>query len=151
MRTPEYICWCNLRQRCNNPNNPQYHDYGGRGITVCERWDSFELFLEDMGERPSPEHSIERIDNDSHYGPDNCCWATKSEQLSNRRPIRFHTSRPLNNPLYYISERGGKYRLEIHLRKGERYRRTFDTLDEALVARADCEMEREMYHLLGGV
>jgi hypothetical protein len=73
-----------MKQRCYNPNNAQYHDYGGRGITMCAKWLSFENFLADMGERPDGT-SIERKDNNIGYYPDNCRWATKSERQRNRR------------------------------------------------------------------
>jgi hypothetical protein len=83
-----------MNSRCNNPNNPQYHDYGGRGIRVCDRWggdNGFANFIADIGRRPSNKHSIERIDNDGNYEPDNCRWATRSEQQRNRRVNRLLT------------------------------------------------------------
>ena len=82
---PEYRAWAALRNRCSNPNHDAYKNYGGRGIKVCERWNDFLAFLEDMGPRPSPKHSIDRINNDGNYEPDNCRWATRSEQCRNMR------------------------------------------------------------------
>jgi len=82
--TPEYTCWCHIKDRCSNPNGRFYHRYGGRGIRVCARWEnSYENFLADMGRRPAPELSIDRIDNDGDYRPGNCRWATKTEQNRN--------------------------------------------------------------------
>jgi hypothetical protein len=87
---PEYAAWKNMKTRCYNENHNEYHRYGGRGITVCDRWrNSFEAFYADMGSRPSSFHSIDRRNNDGNYEPDNCRWATKSEQRLNSSRIRF--------------------------------------------------------------
>lgn len=86
--TPEYTCWGSMRHRCRNPKSSKYADYGGRGISVCERWNSFENFLADMGRRPTPAHSLDRINNDGNYEPGNCRWATPKEQMNNRRAHR---------------------------------------------------------------
>ncbi len=97
------MAWQNMRARCNNPNNPRYASYGGRGITICQRWDDYENFLADMGRRPGPGYSIERADNDGGYWcghcagcvrlgrTSNCRWATAAVQQRNSRKTRMLT------------------------------------------------------------
>lgn len=86
--TPEYYAWNNMLERCRNPRNRKWPTYGGRGIAVCARWFTFENFLADVGPRPSRAHSIDRKDNDGHYEPGNCRWATSREQNQNLRTNR---------------------------------------------------------------
>lgn len=95
-RALEYKSWCMIIARCENPNTGCYASYGGRGITVCRRWrfgdgtrTGYECFLADVGRRPTPHHSIDRIDNNGNYEPSNCRWATPSEQMLNTRTNRL--------------------------------------------------------------
>lgn len=121
-RTSIYSAWLSMIRRCAATKGQSYRNYGARGITVCERWhSSFENFLADMGQKPSPRHSLDRIDNDKGYSPDNCRWATRREQNNNRRGscwIEFRGKRvSLGEALTVtgdiISQPAAKARLEL--------------------------------------
>lgn len=91
--THEYWVWNAAKRRCHNKKDKGYHNYGGRGITMCARWrDDFAAFIADMGPRPSPDHTIERVDNNRGYEPDNCEWVTIIPQANNRRNNRLLTA-----------------------------------------------------------
>lgn len=118
--TIEYDSWCNMRRRCTEVKNHKYSRYGGRGITVCDRWkNSFENFYEDMGASPGPEYSLGRIDNDGDYCPVNCRWETAMQQVRNRSNTRMVTIDGVTRPLAEWAEISGlpygtlQYRLDM--------------------------------------
>jgi hypothetical protein len=97
--TPLYRRWSNIRARCTNPNNEKWEDYGGRGIVLCERWQTYENFAQDMGEQPSPVHTVGRRDNDGPYSPENCRWETPIEQNNNKRTTILVSISGVTKPL----------------------------------------------------
>ena len=98
--TPEYRTWQFMKDRCLNSNNKDYHHYGGRGISVCDRWlNSFENFFEDMGKKPSPELTLDRANNSGNYEPENCAWITRKAQAGNTRKQRW---------FYAVNKESGK-------------------------------------------
>lgn len=87
--SPEYRAWTAMRERCNYPKAVGYKNYGGRGITVCAEWqEDFQAFFDHIGPRPSPKHSVDRVDNEGHYEPGNVRWATRAEQARNTRAYK---------------------------------------------------------------
>lgn len=104
----EYAAWRGMRRRCLSSSSASYHRYGGRGITICDRWrDSFDNFIADMGMKPSPGHSLDRVNNDGNYEPGNCRWATMTEQLRNTSTNRYITLNGETMPLSAWVERTG--------------------------------------------
>jgi len=98
--TVEYRTWRGMRERCHSKSHMYFKNYGGRGIKVCDRWlSSFDAFFADMGNKPSPSHSIDRINNDGDYEPSNCRWATRKEQMKNTR-IKSKTSLPIGEAVH---------------------------------------------------
>jgi hypothetical protein len=104
--SPTYNTWVNMHQRCSNPNLPKWKNYGGRGITVCERWQDFAYFLADMGEKPEGK-TIERVDNDAGYYPGNCVWADNRTQSRNKQDTIFITINGERRPLVAVCEEYG--------------------------------------------
>ncbi len=117
--TKAYRSWHTMLQRCTNPNNPAYHRYGGRGISVCEEWRDFRNFYADMG-NPSPLLTLDRIDNSAGYSKDNCRWATRSEQGNNRSTNVFITylEKRLTLAQWAVETGLGKYCLSSRLNSG---------------------------------
>jgi hypothetical protein len=106
-KDPVYHIWLSMRDRCRNPNATGYDRYGGRGIRVCDRWDSFMAFKIDVGTRPTPKHTLDRINNDGNYEPGNVRWATMAEQRRNARDSRrFEISGRTQNMEDWAAEYG---------------------------------------------
>jgi hypothetical protein len=131
---PEYQIWKGMKARCSNPRHASYHNYGGRGIKVCERWlASFSDFLFDLGPRPSSNHWIERRNNDGDYCPENCEWKTRSEQARNMRKTKLVTFQGRTVPLVTLCEELGLNEKTVRTRM----RQMKWSLEEALTCRGD--------------
>lgn len=129
VKTPEYKCWLSMKGRCLNPSYKQYPAYGGRGIKVCSKWlESFQSFFSDMGFKPSPSHSLDRLNNDEDYTADNCRWSTLSEQINNRRSTIYLILDGTVKPLGYWAD-------EFNIKPNVLWDRVFlchQTVEEAL-------------------
>lgn len=133
--------WKSIIDRCTNPNNKFYMDYGGRGIKVCDRWlNSYDDFREDIGPRPSGNHSLDRIDNNGDYEPSNCRWATQTIQLRNTRPQKRNTS-GVKGVTFEKSRRKWKAFISTGVDKNPVNLGRFDSLEEAAEARRDAEIK----------
>jgi len=133
---PLYDTWLNIRRRCNSEENPAYKYYGGRGIKVCDRWNNFENFLSDMGERPSGT-SIDRVNNDGNYSPENCRWATKEEQMNN---VRKKKNNKTGITGVYVSA-AGRYIVKFR----QKYIGTTEDFFEACCLRKSAEAKDALY------
>lgn len=133
MPSSEYNAWVSMRQRCTNPNCNSYRLYGGRGIKICKEWGTFDGFMKDMGKKPSPRHSLDRIDVNGDYEPSNCRWATQLQQVPNRRDM------PNPNGFRGIRKKHHTYQARITVSYKEIYLGNFKTLGEAVEARKEAE------------
>jgi len=133
-RSKMYKTWEAMIRRCHDPKNRAYKNYGARGVKVTERWHNFNVFYAEVGNKPSPNHSLDRIDNDGSYAPDNVRWATAAEQAQNRR------MNPRNTSGYTgVSLESGKYWRVTFERDGRRIRKSFTSKPDAIAYRKKLE------------
>lgn len=133
--TPGYKSWWGMIMRCTNPRNRKYRLYGGRGIQICDRWRlSFDAFISDMGPRPSPKHSIDRIDNDGNYEPGNCRWATMKEQNLNKQRTRYLVVDGTRVPVSLAADAAGLSRNTVFTRLANGEGLTRDLLRRSPIA-----------------
>lgn len=129
-RHPLYPVWASMLSRCSNPNEKCWINYAGRGISVCERWHHFENFAADMGPRPFRTATLERTNNDGDYSPDNCIWATRTEQCINRRRFKNNTTGATG-----VVKHGDRFIARFDLHRKRVHLGYFNTIEEAADAR----------------
>lgn len=134
-KSPIMNSYYSMMDRCNNKNSRGYPYYGGRGIAVCSRWrGNPKVFVKDMGSRPSAKHTLDRLDNNKGYSPQNCRWATRTQQQINRRTFKNNKYGYKGVYLYL-----GKWRVSITLNKKVRHLGSYEEIDDALRARKAAE------------
>lgn len=133
---PLYHTWENMRARCNNPNHTNYSAYGARGIKVCERWDDFSKFVDDVGDKPSQVHTLDRVDNDGDYEPSNVRWATHRQQVHNQRLDHRNKT---GTPGVRYDSRLKVYRVAINRNRKSYHLGSYKRLSDAIKARKDAE------------
>lgn len=139
-RTPTYNAFFQSKNRCTNPNNERYKDYGGRGIKMCDRWsgvDGYKNFLEDMGERPQG-MTLDRKDNEGNYEPDNCRWTTYQEQSLNKRAYKSNRS-----GVKGVYRSKGSWVAYIRVKTKGHHLGCFRNKEEAIKARLEAELNRD--------
>lgn len=129
----EYSAWKSMRNRCNNPNYHSYHRYGGRGIKVCDRWNNFNNFIEDIGTAPDKNYQLDRIDNNDDYKPNNCRWVTPKENANNRKK---YNSKSGYTGVYFRKSKQ-KYEVNVSINRKYKHIGVYRTLKEAVNARKE--------------
>ena len=130
----EWSVWKNIIRRCTKPKDKAYHHYGGRGITVCDEWLVFENFWRDMGDRPSPDMQIDRVDNEKGYSKDNCRWASRTENMHNRRIYKNNSS-----GVKGVMRNGKNWHAELKINGEKVLSKTFTKIEDAIAARKAAE------------
>jgi len=138
-RSPEYDAWHNIKARCYNKDNIAFANYGGRGITMCDRWlESLNSFINDVGKRPSPKHSIDRVDTNRNYEPSNIRWTTREVQARNTRVRKDSIS---GHKGVFFRKKSNKWVCYIFINKKHKEIGRFNNLEDAISARKEAELK----------